>query len=59
MFLECYANYFLKNIEPPCVVLVIDENRYGLMIALSLSYRFSPYEMLEPYVGFKVARRSK
>jgi hypothetical protein len=45
--------------EPPCVILVNDENPYGLMVALSFSYRFCPYAMLVPYVGLKVARISK
>ena len=44
---------------PPCVVLVINDNLYGLMFALSFTCRICPYAMLEPYVGFKVGRRRK
>ena len=37
---------------PPCVVLVINDNPYGLMVALS---SVCPYTMLELHsVGFKV-----
>jgi hypothetical protein len=43
----------------PCVVLIIDDNPYGLMVALSYMCRTCPYTMLEPYVGFKVVRRTK
>jgi len=45
--------------EPPCVVLVINDNPYGLMFALRLTYRICPLAMLEPFVGFKVAIRRK
>ena len=44
--------------EPPCVVLVINDNPYGLMFALRFTYRICPYAMLEPFVGFKVAIRN-
>jgi hypothetical protein len=39
------------------VVLVINDNLYGLMVALSYMCRTCPYTMLEPFVGFKVVRR--
>jgi hypothetical protein len=42
------------------VVLLINDNTYALMIALSYICRSCPKEMFEPYVGFKVAiRRNK
>jgi hypothetical protein len=43
--------------EPPCVVLVIDDNPYRLMVTPSYVCRTYPYTMLEPYVGFKVVRK--
>jgi hypothetical protein len=49
----------VKEHGAPCVVLVINNNLYGLMFALSYICRTCPYTMLEPYVGFKVVRRSK
>jgi hypothetical protein len=39
------------------VVLVINDNPYGLMVALSYMCRTCPQTMLEPYVGFKVVIR--
>jgi hypothetical protein len=42
--------------DPPCVVLVIDDNPFELIIALSYICRTYPYKILEPYVGFKVVR---
>ena len=45
--------------EPPCVVLVIDDNPYGLMLALRFTCRTCPWARLEPFVGFKVATRRK
>jgi hypothetical protein len=42
--------------EPPCVVSVIDDNPYGLMVVLSYMCKTS-HIMLEPYIGFKVVRR--
>jgi hypothetical protein len=41
----------------PCVILVINDNPYELMVALSYMCRTCPLTMLEPYVGFKVVRR--
>jgi hypothetical protein len=41
---------------PPCVVLVINDNPYGLMFALSYICRTYPLTTLDPYVGFKVVR---
>ena len=42
---------FLSKAErawlPPCVVLVINDNLYGLMFALSYTCRFGPYAMLD------------
>ena len=32
---------------PPCVVLVINDNLYGLMVALSYICRFGPYALLD------------
>ena len=43
--------------EPPCVVLVINDNPYGLMVALSYMCRSCPQAMLERLVGVKVAIR--
>jgi hypothetical protein len=43
--------------ELPCVVLIINDNLYELMFALSYIYRSFPYAMLEPYVSFNVAIR--
>ena len=31
----------------PCVVLVINDNPYGLMVALSYICRFGPYALLD------------
>jgi hypothetical protein len=45
--------------EPPSMILVNDENPYGLMVTLIFSYRFCPYAMRVPYVDLKVARISK
>jgi hypothetical protein len=39
------------------VVLVINDNSYGLIFALCNMRRSYPYAMLEQYVGFKVAIR--
>jgi hypothetical protein len=39
------------------VVLVIDNNLYRLMVALSFSYRFCSYAMLEPYVALSFSYR--
>jgi hypothetical protein len=36
------------------VVLVINDNPYGLMVALSYICRTCSSTMLEPFVGFKV-----
>jgi hypothetical protein len=44
----------MKEHVPPCVVLVIYDNPYGLMIALSYICMTCPYTMFEPYVDFKV-----
>jgi hypothetical protein len=49
----------LKEHLPPCVVLVINDNPYGLMFASSYICRPCPQTTLEPYVGFKVVRRCK
>jgi hypothetical protein len=40
--------------EFPCVVFVIDDNSYGLIVVLRFSLRSCPYAMLEPYVGLKM-----
>ena len=39
---------------PPCVVLVINENLYGLMCVLSYTCRTCPLASLGACVGFKV-----
>jgi hypothetical protein len=39
------------------VVLVINDNPYGLMVALSYVCRTCPFTMLETFVGFKFVRR--
>ena len=36
-----------KSMLPPCVVLVINDNPYGLMFALRYFYRSCPQEILE------------
>jgi hypothetical protein len=50
--------YVERTYGAPCVVLVINDNPYGIMVALSyMWFQGCPYTMLEPYVGFKVVRR--
>ena len=49
----------LKEHVPPCVVLVINYNHYGLMVALRFTCRICPQAMLEPFVGCKIAIRRK
>jgi hypothetical protein len=51
------ARSSVKEHVSPCVVLVINDNLYGLMFASSFICRTCPYTTLEPYVGFKVVRR--
>jgi hypothetical protein len=48
---------FLKEHVPLCVILVINDNPYGLMFALSYIYMTCPYTTLKQYVGFKVVGR--
>ena len=44
-------SYLLKeHAVPPCLVLVIDDNIYGLMVALSYIWRFCPYAFLGVHV---------
>ena len=40
---------------PPCVVLVINDNHYGIMFALRYPYRSCPYEILEFMSGTREA----
>ena len=42
---------------PPYVVLVINDNPYGLMVALSYLVVFVHRNACRPYVGFNVERR--
>src|SRR3954462_13761697 len=43
-----------EHVGAPCVVLVINENLYGLMCALSYTCRICPLASLGACVGFKV-----
>src|SRR3954462_8391657 len=43
-----------EHVGPPCVVLVIDDNLYGLMCVLSYTCRICPLTSLGACVGFKV-----
>ena len=43
-----------EHVRPPCVVLVINDNLYGLMCVLSYTCRICPLASLGACVGFKV-----
>ena len=43
-----------EHVGPPCVVLVINDNLYGLMCVLSYTCRICPLASLGACVGFKV-----
>ena len=43
-----------RTCGPPCVVLVINDNLYGLMCVLSYTCRICPLASLGACVGFKV-----
>ena len=43
-----------RTCGPPCVVLVINDNLYGLMCVLSYTCRNCPLASLGACVGFKV-----
>src|SRR4051812_2175376 len=48
-----------EHVGPPCVVLVINDNLYGLMCVLSCTCRNFPLASLGACVGFKVDEMRK
>ena len=56
-FVDCLSLQVKEHVPPPCLVLVIDENLYGLMVALSYLKGLSIGIAWRPFVGFKVIRR--